>query len=54
MMDAMAGFLGDTVLVNGTPEAYLSVDRTIYRLRLVNGSNARVYRLSLATDARSI
>ncbi|MEK7675165.1 MAG: multicopper oxidase domain-containing protein, partial [Verrucomicrobiota bacterium] len=48
MMDTMAGFLGDTVLVNGTPDAYLSVDKSLYRFRLVNGSNARVYKLALS------
>lgn len=49
--DVMTGFLGDTVLVNGTPEAYLSVDKSLYRFRLVNGSNARVYKLAFS-DAR--
>ncbi len=45
MMDIATGFLGDAVFVNNTPEAYLSVDRGLYRLRLLNGSNARVFRL---------
>ncbi len=44
-MDIATGFLGDTVFVNNTPEAYLSVDQGLYRLRLLNGSNARVFRL---------
>lgn len=51
MMDAMSGYLGSTILVNGTPEAYLEVRRTLYRLRLLNASNARVYRIGLS-DAR--
>lgn len=51
-MDLMAGFLGDTVLVNGRPDAVLPVAATLYRLRLLNGSNARVYRLAFA-DGRS-
>lgn len=51
MMDTMTGLLGDAVLVNGTPDAYLSVDRSLYRFRLINGSNARVYRL-VFTDGR--
>lgn len=52
MMDTMTGYLGDTILVNGTPDAYFSVDRSLYRLRLVNGSNARVYKLGFS-DGRS-
>lgn len=43
MMDIMAGYLGDTILVNGTPQAYLGVKSKLYRMRLLNGSNARVY-----------
>lgn len=39
-----AGILGDTVLVNGTPGAFLDVTTERVRLRVVNGSNARVYR----------
>ncbi len=51
-MDLMAGVLGDAVLVNGKPDAVLPVAATLYRLRLLNGSNARVYRLAFA-DGRS-
>jgi FtsP/CotA-like multicopper oxidase with cupredoxin domain len=46
MMDAMSGYLGDVVLVNGTPDAWLSVDRGLYRFRLLNGSNARIYKVA--------
>lgn len=46
------GMLGDTVLVNGTPDAFLNVSRTLYRFRILNGSNARVYRLSFS-DSRN-
>lgn len=48
MMDVMSGYLGDLVLVNGTPDAYFEVSRTLYRFRLVNGSNARVYKIGFA------
>ena len=48
MMDAMSGYLGDVMLVNGTPDAWLSVDRGLYRLRLLNGSNARIYKVALS------
>jgi FtsP/CotA-like multicopper oxidase with cupredoxin domain len=49
-MDVMSGFLGDLPLVNGTPDAYLEVSRTLYRFRLLNGSNARVYKVGLSDN----
>lgn len=49
-MDVMNGFLGDLPLVNGTPDAYLEVSRTMYRFRLLNGSNARVYKIGLSDN----
>jgi len=45
-MDLMAGYLGDAALVNGTPDAALSVAATLYRFRLLNGSNARIFRVA--------
>lgn len=46
MMTLMHGRLGDTLLVNGTPNAEVRVPARTVRLRLVNGSNARIYELS--------
>ena len=46
MMDSMIGFLGDTILVNGAPNAALDVKASAYRLRLLNGSNSRIYKLA--------
>ncbi|MBD0695893.1 multicopper oxidase family protein [Streptomyces sp. CBMA123] len=43
----MNGVLGDVILVNGAPWPRLDVDRAHYRLRLLNASNARLYRLEL-------
>ncbi|MEZ0092940.1 multicopper oxidase family protein [Streptacidiphilus sp. EB129] len=43
----MNGVLGDVVLVNGAPWPVLHADRARYRLRILNGSNARRYRLAL-------
>jgi FtsP/CotA-like multicopper oxidase with cupredoxin domain len=43
----MNGVLGDVVLVNGAPWPVHPVDRARYRLRLLNASNARRYRLEL-------
>jgi FtsP/CotA-like multicopper oxidase with cupredoxin domain len=45
-MDLMTGLLGDAVLVNGTPDAELSVAATAYRFRLLNGSNSRIFRVA--------
>ena len=50
MMETMTGFLGNVVLVNGTPDAYLSVETSLYRFRLINGSNARVYKVAFSDD----
>lgn len=45
-MDQMTGFLGDRILVNGMPDFILPVASNTYRLRLLNGSNSRIYRLA--------
>jgi blue copper oxidase len=42
------GYTGNVILVNMTPTPYLEVETRLYRLRVLNGSNARLYRLSLA------
>lgn len=47
MMDVAGGWLGTEVLANGTPNASLAVDTGAYRLRLVNASNARVFKVGL-------
>ena len=51
-MTIMHGQRGDTVLANGTSNAVARVPAGLVRLRLLNGSNARVYDLSLS-DGRS-
>lgn len=50
-MDRMLGYLGDVPLVNGTPEAFFEVQRTLYRFRLLNGSNARVYKIAFSDNS---
>lgn len=42
-----AGVLGDVITVNGVAWPYAEVTRARHRLRLLNGSNARRYRLAL-------
>ncbi|WP_228719840.1 multicopper oxidase family protein [Methylococcus geothermalis] len=39
------GFFGNRILVNGKPNAKLSVNRGQYRFRCINGSNSRIYKL---------
>jgi len=46
----MTGFLGDTILVNGVPSPYHDVEPGVYRLRILNGSNARIYNLAFQND----
>lgn len=53
MMDRMVGFLGSRILINGRPDSQLSVSRNPYRLRLLNGSNSRIYKLAWS-DQRPI
>ena len=47
--DSMMGWLGDIVLANLTPNAVQTVTPRTYRLRLLNGSNSRIYRLAFVT-----
>jgi len=44
-----AGVVGDTVLVNGVYQPYLDVADRKYRLRILNGANARRYIFTLST-----
>jgi len=45
-MEMMNGFLGDRVLVSGQPQPMREVDAGWHRVRLLNGSNARIYKLA--------
>lgn len=49
-MDLMSGYLGNTVLVNGTADPELSLAATRYRFRLLNGSNARIFRVAFGDN----
>jgi blue copper oxidase len=44
------GYLGDTVLVNLTPRPYFNAATRLYRFRVLNGTNARIYRLAFTRD----
>ncbi|MDD1608724.1 MAG: multicopper oxidase domain-containing protein [Methylococcaceae bacterium] len=46
MRDRMMGFYGDRILVNGHADFQLDVASRAYRLRVLNGSTARIYKLA--------
>jgi len=50
MMDRMHGFQGDHILVNGAHYPRARMPRSVVRLRLLNGSNARIYHLRFDDD----
>ncbi|MDP2322046.1 MAG: multicopper oxidase family protein [Acidobacteriota bacterium] len=52
MMEMMNGFLGDRVVVSGKPQPVIDVDAGWQRIRLLNGSNARIYRLVWSRDVK--
>lgn len=51
MGEIMTGFMGQYVTVNGAYSPYLSVNKRHYRIRVLNGSNARIYNLALSNNA---
>ncbi|TAM88408.1 MAG: multicopper oxidase family protein, partial [Candidimonas sp.] len=46
MMTRMMGFFGDSIFVNGRPAQTLALATHAYRLRILNASNARTYKLA--------
>jgi suppressor of ftsI/bilirubin oxidase len=48
--DRVSGYLGDEMLINGTPRPWLDVASRGYRLRIVNAANARTFRLAFRGD----
>jgi len=49
-MGAMSGFVGERILANGRPSLALSTANDAYRIRLLNGSNSRIYRVGRSDD----
>ena len=45
------GYLGDTFFVNGVAWPFLDVENRKYRFRILDGSNARVFRLRILSEA---
>jgi FtsP/CotA-like multicopper oxidase with cupredoxin domain len=52
--DVEPGFRGDTILVNGAISPRMRVERRLYRLRILNASNARPYELVLGNGRKMI
>lgn len=48
--EIMSGYLGEEILVNGIHSPYVNVESGWYRLRVLNGSTARVYKLAFSND----
>jgi len=44
----MHGFFGDTLMINGRLNSTFEVKTAKYRVRLLNGSNARIYKIALS------
>jgi len=49
--DMMHGYLGDTIFANGVADATVDVRRSRYRLRVLNGCNARILDIALSDGA---
>lgn len=46
MMSGMMGFLGETIVMNGKADAPLALEQAVYRVRMLNGSHSRIYKLA--------
>jgi blue copper oxidase len=53
-MGLVMGFLGDAVAVNGVVNPVFKLVRGTYRFRLVNVSNARLYRLAFVDEGGEV
>lgn len=51
MGKVMSGFMGETIIVNGEASPIAEVATRFYRLRILNGSNARIYNLALNNNS---
>ncbi|WP_010665182.1 multicopper oxidase family protein [Marinilabilia salmonicolor] len=50
-MQRMQGFLGDQIFINGQKKLTQDVNKGTYRFRILNGSNARIYKLAWSDDS---
>jgi len=51
MMETMNGWLGDRLFVSGVHQPRRTLERRAYRVRVLNGSNARIYKLAWSDGA---
>jgi len=51
MSEKMTGFMGESILVNGVSSPFKEVSTRFYRLRILNGSNARIYNLNFSNNS---
>jgi len=54
MEEVMAGYMGESIVVNGVYSPYTEIATRYSRLRILNGSNARVYNLAFSNNADMI
>lgn len=52
--EVMTGYMGETVMVNGVASPFTEVATRYYRLRILNGSNARIYNLAFSNGAEMV
>jgi FtsP/CotA-like multicopper oxidase with cupredoxin domain len=50
MMEVMSGYMGESILVNGKASPYHEIKSQNYRVRILNGSNARIYNLAFSNN----
>jgi len=53
-MQLHMGQLGDTMLVNFTPHAQFDIGNRLYRFRILNGSNSRIYKLAFVHNGKML
>lgn len=51
-MQTHMGQLSDYILVNFTPRAKLDIGNRVYRFRILNGSNSRIYKLAFVQQGK--
>ncbi len=51
MGEVMTGYMGQYITVNGVYSPYLNVNKRNYRIRVLNGSNGRIYNIALSNNA---
>ena len=51
MGEVMTGYMGQYITVNGVYSPFLNVNKRNYRLRVLNGSNARICNIALSNNA---